>query len=102
MDYAAPPWLLAPLSKTAPYGAVLLSWLSVLDHLHPSTTTSLRSVGYGTGINRLYHLNVDSDTRGQVEVREGLYHLRRRVHDVDKALMDAHLELLACVFVDET
>ena len=50
---------------------------------------------------RLYHFDINGDAGRQREIRESLDHLRRRVHDVDQALVDAHLELLARVLVNE-
>lgn len=49
----------------------------------------------------LDHLHVDGDTGRKIEVCESLDHFGRWVQDVDKALMNAHFELLARVFVDE-
>jgi len=49
----------------------------------------------------LGHFDVDCYSRWEREVREGLDDLGIRVEDVDNALMNAHLKLLASVFVDE-
>ena len=48
----------------------------------------------------LDHLDVDCNARRKIEVREGLDNLWRRIHDVDKALVDAHFELLTAFFID--
>src|ERR1044072_9585063 len=44
------------------------------------------------------HLNID--TGGEIELHQRVYRLRGRVNDVEKALMRAHLELLAALLVD--
>lgn len=49
----------------------------------------------------LHHFDVNCNPRREIEVREGLDHLWRRVHDINEALMDAHFELFASVLVDE-
>ncbi len=49
----------------------------------------------------LHHLHVDGDAGWEVDVGQGLDDLGGRVEDVDHALVDAHLELLAGVLVDE-
>src|SRR6266404_2893355 len=53
------------------------------------------------GILSLGHFYVYGHSGREREVRESLYHLGRRVKDIDDALVYAHLELLARVFVDE-
>ena len=55
-----------------------VSWLSLLDHL-----------------------DVDCNAGREIEVREGFNHLRRGVHDIYEALMDAHFKLFARVLIDE-
>mgnify|MGYP001606893994 CR=1 FL=1 len=65
-------------SKTAPYRAVLL---------HSSCD--------------LCHLHVDCDAAREIEVRESLNNFGIWRHNVDKALVNTHLELLTCVLVDE-
>src|SRR3989344_7529767 len=51
---------------------------------------------------RLHHLDVYRDTGWKVDVGEGFDDLWSRVQNVDHALVDAHLELLAGVFGDES
>ena len=59
------------------------------------------AVFYYLSLKSLDHLDVDRNARRKIEVREGLDNLWRRVQNVDKSLMDAHLELLTCVLMDE-
>src|SRR5436305_9803734 len=49
---------------------------------------------------RSLDLDLDVDARGKVEALERLHRLARRLDDVEKALVDAHLEVLARVLVD--
>jgi hypothetical protein len=49
----------------------------------------------------LDHFHVDGDSRRKIKIRESFNNFWRRIQDVDKALMNAHFELLASVFVDE-
>ena len=49
---------------------------------------------------RLLHLQFDVDAGRQVESLEGLDGLAGRLDDVDEALVNAHLEVLAAVLVD--
>src|SRR6202000_2583604 len=44
-------------------------------------------------------LDLDVDTGGQVELHESVDGLRGRIDDVEKALVRAHLELLAALLV---
>src|SRR5699024_10519762 len=44
-------------------------------------------------------LDFDVDAGGQVEAHQRVDRLRRRIHNVDKPLMCAHLEMLAAVLV---
>src|SRR5215216_7109731 len=48
----------------------------------------------------LLDLDLDVDAGGEVEALEGLDGLRRGLDDVDQALVNAHLEVLARVLVD--
>src|ERR1700682_3979089 len=48
----------------------------------------------------LLDLDLDVDTGGEVEALERLHRLGGRLDDVDEALVDAHLEVLAGVLVD--
>ena len=50
---------------------------------------------------RLNHLYVNGDAGREIEVREGFNHLRRGVHDIYEALVDAHFKLFTRVLVDE-
>src|SRR3989344_4496948 len=52
-------------------------------------------------LETLHHLDVDCNAGREIEVREGLDHLRRGVEDINEALMDAHLELFSRVLMDE-
>ena len=52
------------------------------------------------GPSGLLHLQFDVDTGGKVEALQGLDRLAGRFDDVDEALVDAHLEVLAAVLVD--
>src|SRR6202011_2737876 len=45
-------------------------------------------------------LDFDVDTRGQIELHQGIDGLRGRVDNVEKALIRAHLELLAALLVN--
>src|ERR1043165_362640 len=45
-------------------------------------------------------LDLDVDARGEVELHQRVHGLRRRIDDVQEALMSAHLELLAALLVD--
>src|ERR1700687_4925406 len=45
-------------------------------------------------------LDLDVDAGGEVELHQRVHRLRRRIDDVQKALMSAHLELLAALLVD--
>ena len=45
-------------------------------------------------------LDLDVDARGEVEALERLDRLARGLDDVEEALVDAHLEVLARVLVD--
>ena len=49
---------------------------------------------------RLLHLQFDVDAGGEVEALQGFDGLAGRLDDVDKALVDAHLEVFAGVLVD--
>src|SRR3989344_76230 len=57
-----------------------------------------RCSGFGSP---LHHFYVDGDAGREIEVREGLYYLRRGVHDIYEAFMDAHFKLFACILIDE-
>ena len=65
-----------------------------------SATTQIAVAGIFSA-SMLNHLHINRDARREIEIREGLDHLRRGVQDVDKALVDAHFKLLSRVFVDE-
>src|SRR5689334_21782402 len=45
-------------------------------------------------------LDLDVDAGGQVELHQRVHGLRSRIDDVQKALVRAHLELLAALLVD--
>src|SRR6185503_15185964 len=45
-------------------------------------------------------LDLDVDTSSEVELHQRVHGLRRRIDDVEKALVGAHLELLAALLVD--
>src|ERR1700674_5886135 len=45
-------------------------------------------------------LDLDIDTGGEIELHQRVHRLRRRIDDVEQALMRAHLELFAALFVD--
>jgi hypothetical protein len=47
------------------------------------------------------HLDLDVDASREAEVRQRVDDLRGRNRDIDQALVDPHLELLARVLVDE-
>ena len=49
----------------------------------------------------LHHLNLNADTRWERKRRECLNDLWCWVHNIENALVDPHLKLLACVFVDK-
>src|SRR5262249_50296039 len=50
--------------------------------------------------SRLLDLDLDVDAGGQVEALERLHRLAGGLDDVEEALVDAHLEVLAGVLVD--
>ena len=54
----------------------------------------------GTAVSDLLDLDLDVDAGGEVEALERLDGLRGGLDDVDEALVDAHLEVLARVLVD--
>jgi hypothetical protein len=53
-----------------------------------------------SSVSDLLDLDLDVDAGGEVEPLERLDGLRRGLDDVDKALVDAHLEVFARVLVD--
>src|SRR5580700_6018513 len=50
--------------------------------------------------NRALELDLDVDAGGKVELHQRIDGLRRRIDDIEQALMRAHLELLAALLVD--
>src|SRR5688572_9661025 len=50
--------------------------------------------------NSALELDLDVDARRQVELHQRIDRLRRRVDDIEQALVRAHLELLAALLVD--
>src|ERR1700692_3410487 len=50
--------------------------------------------------NRALELDLDVDTGGKVELHQRIDGLRRRIDDIEQALMRAHFELLAALLVD--
>src|SRR4051795_7492836 len=69
------------------------SW--VMPSLVPSSPFTLRSMV----ISRTSELDLDVDTRREVEPHQRVDGLRRGVEDVDEPLVGAHLEVLARVLV---
>src|SRR6185437_7881554 len=59
----------------------------------------LLSVSHGLKIQNL-ELDLDVDAGGQIELHQGIDGLRGRIDNVEKALVGAHLELLAALLVD--
>ena len=49
----------------------------------------------------LHHFDIYINPRWQTQISQCFNHFRVRIDDVDEALVDAHLELLARVLVDE-
>ena len=49
----------------------------------------------------LYHLDLDLDPGGQVQVRKGFHDARIGIQDLNQPLMDPELELLAGILIDE-
>src|SRR5437016_10110951 len=49
----------------------------------------------------LLHLQLDVDARRKIEALESLDGLAGRLDDVDEALVNAHLEMLAAVLVED-
>src|SRR4029434_10620794 len=49
---------------------------------------------------KIIELDLDVDTGGKIELHESIDGLRGRVDDIEKALVGAHLELLAALLVD--
>src|SRR5882672_8364516 len=45
-------------------------------------------------------LDLDVDAGGEIELHQRVHRLRRRIDDVEEALVGAHLELLAALLVD--
>src|ERR1700688_926102 len=50
--------------------------------------------------DRALELDLDVDAGGKVELHQRIDRLRRRIDDVEQALMRAHFELLAALLVD--
>src|SRR5690348_16992071 len=48
------------------------------------------------------HLDFDIDAGRKIEIAEGINRLRGRGADINEALVNAHFELFARVFVDES
>src|SRR5260370_39933213 len=48
----------------------------------------------------MVELDLDVDASGQVELHQSIDGLRGRVDNIEKALVSAHLELLAALLVD--
>ena len=72
--------------------------------LSPAATSSTgrlsRVVAARIRLSGLLHLQLDVDARREVEPLKRLDGLAGRLDDVDQALVDAHLEMLATVLVD--
>src|SRR6185369_2884317 len=49
---------------------------------------------------RLLQLDLDVDAGGEIELHQRVHRLRRRIDDIEQALVGAHLELLAALLVD--
>src|SRR6201990_3328699 len=49
---------------------------------------------------KILELDIDVDTGGQVELHQSIDGLRGRIDNIEKALVGAHLELLAALLVD--
>src|SRR5258707_2627109 len=45
-------------------------------------------------------LDLDVDAGGEIELHQRVHRLRRRIDDIEQALVGAHLELLAALLVD--
>src|SRR6478736_1729289 len=45
-------------------------------------------------------LDLDVDTGGKIELHQRIHRLRRRIDDIEQALVRAHLELLTALLVD--
>src|SRR5262249_54217171 len=45
-------------------------------------------------------LDLDVDARGEIELHQRINRLRRRIDDIEQALVRAHLELLTALLVD--
>src|SRR5699024_1209804 len=75
----------------------------VMPSLVPMMPLTVRVVGRALervlAMSSPSELDLDVDVVGQVEAHERIDRLRRRVHDVDEALVRAHLEVLAAVLV---
>src|SRR5699024_8793885 len=75
----------------------------VMPSLVPMMPLTLRVVGRALervlAMSSPSELDLDVDVVGEVEPHERVDRLRRRVHDVDEALVRAHLEVLAAVLV---
>src|ERR1700751_4221775 len=71
------------------------------DHsgAHLRASCSLSSAWRRTKIQNL-ELDLDVDAGGQIELHESIDGLRGRIDNVEKALVRAHLELLAALLVD--
>src|ERR1700686_4179180 len=51
-------------------------------------------------LTQALQLDLDVDAGGEVELHQRVHGLRRRIDDVQEALMGAHLELFAALLVD--
>src|ERR1700722_12128744 len=49
---------------------------------------------------RALELDLDVDTGGKIELHQRVHRLRRRIDDIEQALVRAHFELLAALLVD--
>ena len=49
----------------------------------------------------LHHLYIYGHSRRKIQIRESLDYLGRRIQNINEAFMDAHLKLLARIFVHE-
>src|SRR6202035_499185 len=70
------------------------------DHsgAHRRASCSFCPLTFGRSKN--LELDLDVDTGGQIELHQGIDGLRGRVDNVEKALVRAHLELLAALLVN--
>ena len=81
-----------PQAYRVPVALPNATGVHVEDFFDPRTTL-------GDIFSILLQLNFDIDTRGQIELHQGIHRLRRWLHDVHQPLMGSNLKLLAGLLI---